>query len=392
MNTSKDENNSELSDLIERVREGKTSTSESVQILSKAMSDSSGKIRSHAERVLLHFGRKLSSDEAQNLEEGLSDSEDEFTARSLLLGHYFRESIRLPKVRTVRNKHLFWILENHPHSKTAGSPYAHLSKILDSDSYETGKKLWLQKIEEFNNDTTILGNAASYFLLEDREFAEELLKQAAELEPENPDWAHQLGQLYKLNVMSTEGRDKRATAAQSLGEFEKLLSMPSLGIFDDVEIEDEQLSNLTNFFLLPDLAKTAFGAGEFEQARNYASQLLSLAEKVNDSELGSYQRDGNAIHHGNLILGRLALQDGDIEQAKEYLLKAGASTGSPQLGSFGPNMALAKELLEAGETEIVLDYFEQCVTFWKMGEERLKSWTQQIREGEVPKFGANLVY
>ena len=40
------------------------------------------------------------------------------------------------------------------------------------------------------------------------------------------------------------------------------------------------------------------------------------------------------------------MDEGRIEEAKRHLLAAGRSSGSPVLGSFGPNMSLAKDLLE----------------------------------------------
>jgi len=58
-----------------------------------------------------------------------------------------------------------------------------------------------------------------------------------------------------------------------------------------------------------------------------------------------------------VILGRLALREGRIEDAKHHLIEAGRSPGSPQMDSFGPNVSLAKDLLERGEKEIVIEYF-----------------------------------
>ncbi len=51
---------------------------------------------------------------------------------------------------------------------------------------------------------------------------------------------------------------------------------------------------------------------------------------------------------------------------KKYLIAAGKSPGSPQMDSFGPNMTLAKDLLEKGERDAVLEYFMRCRKFWKM--------------------------
>jgi hypothetical protein len=69
---------------------------------------------------------------------------------------------------------------------------------------------------------------------------------------------------------------------------------------------------------------------------------------------------GNAIHKGNILLGRVALRRGDLDEAKSRLLAAGRTPGSPQLDSFGPNMALAEELLQRGEKQVVLEYFDLC--------------------------------
>ena len=55
-------------------------------------------------------------------------------------------------------------------------------------------------------------------------------------------------------------------------------------------------------------------------------------------------------------------------------------------------MSLATDLLQQGETEAVLAYFELCRVFWKMGRDRLDAWTKEVRAGKVPAFGANLRY
>jgi len=62
------------------------------------------------------------------------------------------------------------------------------------------------------------------------------------------------------------------------------------------------------------------------------------------------------------------------------------------MNSFGPNMHLAKALLEKGERDVVLEYFKRCSTFWKMGEKQLAVWTASVKNGEMPEFGGNLRY
>jgi len=141
------------------------------------------------------------------------------------------------------------------------------------------------------------------------------------------------------------------------------------------------------FYALDDAAKESFVVGKVEDARKYATELLAFAPKFE-----SNWNYGNAIQDGNLVLGRIAVRDGQIEEAKQYLLAAGKSKGSPQMDSFGPNMSLAKDLLEKGERDTVLQYFELCRKFWTMDYGKLDDWRQEVKAGKIPDFGANLVY
>jgi predicted Zn-dependent protease len=141
------------------------------------------------------------------------------------------------------------------------------------------------------------------------------------------------------------------------------------------------------FYALNDAAKQSLEIGKVDDARRYAKDLLALAPK--------FQGDwnyGNAIQDGNLVLGRIALKEGRTAEAKEYLIEAGKSRGSPQMNSFGPNMSLARDLLEKGERDVVLAYFGLCRKFWQMGQGQLDQWTKDVKAGKVPDFGANLVY
>ncbi len=141
------------------------------------------------------------------------------------------------------------------------------------------------------------------------------------------------------------------------------------------------------FYALNDAAKQSFVLGKTENARKHANELLALLPK--------FQGDwnyGNAVQDANLVLGRIAVAEGRTAEAKQHLLEAGKSSGSPQMNSFGPNMSLAKDLLEKGERDVVLEYFELCRKFWQMERGRLDQWSQEVKSGKIPDFGANLVY
>ena len=141
------------------------------------------------------------------------------------------------------------------------------------------------------------------------------------------------------------------------------------------------------FYALNDAAKESFVVGKIEDAQKYARELMTLLPQFQ----GNWNH-GNAVQDANLVLGRIAVLDGRIDEAKKYLLEAGKSPGSPQMDTFGPNMSLAKDLLEKEERQVVLDYFELCRKFWQMHEGRLDKWSQQVKDGKIPDFGANLVY
>ena len=99
-------------------------------------------------------------------------------------------------------------------------------------------------------------------------------------------------------------------------------------------------------------------------------------------------KNGDAVHAGNTVLGRLALRDGDVEVAKQRLLESGATSGSFSLERAGPSMVLARELLASGERDAVLEFLGSCTRFWKRDEGRLDRWAKEIREGRTPDFGS----
>jgi hypothetical protein len=144
---------------------------------------------------------------------------------------------------------------------------------------------------------------------------------------------------------------------------------------------------MQRFYALSDLAKTAFNLGHLDEAQKYAGELLQEAPKhPNDWNYG------NAIYYGNFVLGRVALLQGNVQLAGQYLLDASSTPGSPQLNSFGPNLTLAKELLEKGQGPVVLEFFARCKNFWKMDRGKLDEWSATIRGGGIPQFTQNLNY
>jgi tetratricopeptide (TPR) repeat protein len=236
----------------------------------------------------------------------------------------------------------------------------------DPALYAQHKSTWLARVQALPENVDVLEGAADFFMIRDRPLAEELLERARDLEPKNPKWIQKLAFLHRLNAAT--GDVTEAIAAFSLMERAYAMGENSRR-------------------MLADLTVMAFDAGDMSKARSYAERLLKEAGTDRDS-----WNQGDAVHKGNLVLGRVAVVEGRLGDAVMYLRASGQTPGSPVLNSFGPNMSLAKDLLERGETEAVLAYFEMCRLFWKMGGDRLDAWTTEVQAGRLPNFGANLRY
>jgi hypothetical protein len=173
-------------------------------------------------------------------------------------------------------------------------------------------------------------------------------------------------------------------AMSRLQEVQQQFPRSPAQVFEDNEDQARGATGSQRFYALDELAKSALLANLPDKATAYANELLLSAPK--------YRKDwnyGNAIHDGNLVLGLLAVRAGNVPAARQYLLEAGSTPGSPQLNSFGPDMSLAKALLEKGEREAVLEYFSRCSAFWAMGKDRLEEWSATVRGGGIPGFRMN---
>ena len=134
-----------------------------------------------------------------------------------------------------------------------------------------------------------------------------------------------------------------------------------------------------------ELTELALQAKEYGTASSLASERLNYLKSRNC-------KCNDDAHRANIVLGLAAVRQGDLEGAKQFLTAAGQVGSSPALSTFGPNMQLAKELLERGERDAVVRYLKDCASFWSSGRKQLDDWTNQIARGEAPDFGANVLY
>jgi tetratricopeptide (TPR) repeat protein len=199
--------------------------------------------------------------------------------------------------------------------------------------------------------------------------AEELLKRAQSLDPHNARWHGALAQFYAQQSEHAPGDLQATYVRKAMEEFTA-----------EAAIDPEAATA----FPPSRYARIAVAAGELDKAQSSAERCLA--------QVGKLQFKDAAVHECNLILGRVALRRGDLKRAGEYLLAAAQVEGKGSLGSFGPNMMLARELLEKGQRDVVLEYFLLCGKFWSYDRGQLARWTAQVKAGGIPEFGTNLVY
>ncbi len=217
--------------------------------------------------------------------------------------------------------------------------------------------------------------------------------------PQNFIWIdlinmHFAGERYNARQLENESERKILfkNALQYLTE--SLKTLESIKLTDS----NDSIKQEYNFYLgtlKEDIVFAAMGAGDYKKAKQMANELL-----INNVDTLSFNY-GNTIHNANTLLGRIALMEDDIKLAKEYLIKSGECPTSPQLSSFGPSYVLARELLERGEKEIVLDYLDLISNLWadpkkndssdskmmtgnQRKSEMLKKWKEEIISGKIP--------
>lgn len=329
----------------------------------------------HARRMdlvaLVHQSRELSPDLVSTLEARLERHPKDLEARAQLIGYFEGQQFRSAEGRQAHARHALWVIRESPRSVLAGQSAIKLDPRSDRKSYDAAVGLWREHLAEASFDAALYENAARFLMPYEKDMVVDILTRAAAADARDPRWPELLGQslwLHRPPASSNEGW--REAASLSYAAYERSLVLKK--------------KEIDKFYMLDEAAETAVAAGLSGKARAHAEQLLALAPGYKDN--WNY---GNAVHDAHAVLGLVALSEGDVAEAKARLLKAGATPGSPQLDSFGPNVTLARELLARGEREAVLSYFELCRKFWVSGAGTLTAWSVAVQKGETPDFGAN---
>ena len=319
--------------------------------------------------------QKLSQKKVIALESLLLKNPNDIRTRVLLINYY----IRVGPTRAVGQalvRHRKWLIEKHPEKDFLLDSNPFTSTSQPGPEYQELKDAWLQQLELKKDNKKVILNAASFFARQDPQIAENLLERGQQLEPDDYKWAVELGELHARRAKEKNGEEKTKAFALSIEQFEKALTLNKK--------ERSYQRDTDRISLLRKLSEVAFDAQQLEKAKRFATELLL---EFGRDESRYSQTD--IAHDENILLGRIALREGDIEKAKKYLLIAGRTAVlAVKAGDryFMPKMTLAKELFEKNEKQIVIEYLDLFDGFSLEKSKALKKWATMIRKGETPSF------
>jgi len=231
-------------------------------------------------------GERLSGAERDALEVLVKTRPDDQNARFRLVGYYFG------KQAPARVPHVLWVIRNVPASDLAGSPFCTFFKSTDADAYAEGARLWQEHTAPATVAPEVLLHAAAYLDYSDTGAADDLLRRGMKAFPHEARFPEALAQALS--------RRRPAKPAEAYALFEQALLLTT----------DEE----HRFYMLDNVTKAAVDAKELAKAKSFATELLLLAGRIDS------WNTGNAVHHGNLALGRIALLENDVELACAHLL------------------------------------------------------------------------
>ncbi len=149
--------------------------------------------------------REMTSGQVGELEASLRRNPEDLETRGRLLAFYWSAlgggDERAGEAATAaRQRHILWLIQNHPESELAGSVEARIfltggDSFTDPAGYAEARELWLARTRRPEVSAAVLGNASRFFEAAEQPLAEQLLLRAQAQDPQGP-WRRRLGSFY----------------------------------------------------------------------------------------------------------------------------------------------------------------------------------------------------
>lgn len=300
-------------------------------------------------------GGQISAQDAKQLEKTLASDAFDYSARATLLGYYASGRARSKAAIKNRHRHILWVIEHVPECDLGRTPYLHIARTEYPEAYNEAKRLLLLQCEKFKKNADILTDLGCVLGYEEPEIAEPLLRQALAISEQK-----NRVRFWLASILHRSGKEQK--------DRNKLVEAVSL--MKKVVRQREPSRRFDYRFWL---AKMALDSQQIDLARRVSEEMLN-------DDSGNFQ----SVHVAHIVLGSIALQNGNMISAIDHLCLAARVGRSPRLSSYGPMMSLAQALLEEGEREAVIDYLNHCKKFWRSGTKRLTNWVGEIETGRSP--------
>lgn len=298
------------------------------------------------------LGKELNAEQVEWLKKTLSEDAHDLISRLELFGYYQYKQGSDGEARAAWFEQLVALIDSYPgESGYVATIVMNSSGKLTAEEFNQVADLWQKKIADSPNDGTIYGNAGSFLIWRDLETASSLLEKAQELEPGNVRWPAHLA-LFNFMAFQKGSEDKREVFASRTIKNSR---------------RSVELGSPTPWLDLEHIALCALYLKDFDTVKEAAEKLASLNIHIAHTQ------------SANAFLGLAALEQNDIAQAKQLLLKR--EDGYLSQGHF---WRLAKALLDAGEKQTVLETIELYSD--KLSKSTIDRWKDDIAGGGSPDF------
>ena len=317
------------------------------------------------------YGGQMSSSEAEALELRFESEPNDEMLRLQLYGFYSRNHEEDSAVDR-RLEHGLWLIEHSPRSGAHRHVYSAFNQKKHPDQFESGRRLWLAHAERNKEDLAIAEFSGLYLRKSDPNIAALLFQRGVDAEPEEPRWPSHLGQTrtFAMDKAAAGSDEKQEVAAEALEFFER----------------SYQLSTESGGGgMLTSLCRASIHCRNYDKARRYARRMLAHE--------GGGDFDYETKHfHGHTVLGVVALESRDFEQAREHLMQSIQLPESARKLMYEPDMSLVRRLLSEGDKVVVREFFEACKPVWKDGQAQLREWQGKWDQGEAIVFERQQLY
>ena len=183
------------------------------------------------------IGRPLpSAQEMANLESRVLQNPEDIDARVQLLRLYLdtppASSYSLLARRSLRLQHILYLVEHHPEAAASASKVAYVHRsdgaYASVGDLEAVRNQWLAAVQGHPKNSAVILNAVRFLDIEDREDAEQVLRRAMESDPENREFAANLGFLYAMEILGN-ALDLANKARAELGQSSNAIVLAAAG-------------------------------------------------------------------------------------------------------------------------------------------------------------------